>query len=167
MKAIWILTTVYTPCWETKLDLWDSCTQGFYCALEIWKPKFPVVTHPNSLMSQLAPLPLPPPPAPLQLATIYSHQLQWRAKKVLDTSYCFSSLKLPTANRDRDGFSWLSLSLSLQWRWEKTKQKKTSHTPNLSEKDVPREIFLINPDIICHWRRPLRVKHTPGVSNQK
>lgn len=59
MKAIWILTTVYTPCWETKLDLWDSRAQGFYCAEEIWKLWFPVVTHPNSLMSQLSP-PQPP-----------------------------------------------------------------------------------------------------------
>jgi len=55
MKAIWILTTVYTPCWETKLDLWGSGTQSFYCAEEIWEPSFPVVTHPNSLMSQPAP----------------------------------------------------------------------------------------------------------------
>ena len=71
MKAIGILTTVYAPCWETKLDLWDRQHTGLLLCGGDMKTQVPLRSHTQialchtaSSSSLLLLLLLPPPPPP-------------------------------------------------------------------------------------------------------
>lgn len=64
MKAIGILTTVYAPCWETKLDLWDRQHTGLLLCRGDMKTQVPQRSHTQIALCHTAATPPPPPPPP-------------------------------------------------------------------------------------------------------